>query len=395
MTDEKQHLVRTHLNQVLASIPFQRSPRCREFLQYVVERTIEGRSDLLKERCIGLALFGRKADYETADDSIVRVRANEVRKRLTQFYLRSTATGVQFGLAVGSYVPQITIRETGLASDPIEPAPRAAPLSLPDRRIRVAAAGLAVIVLTLLVFWFARGRTTPLEEFWKPVTGSARPALLWSSAGEFQRLSPRILRQLSRTEDLPVQVVVQPQEVEYIESQISSGNLHSIVSIFSILQRLGHVPEYRLGGEITLQEMGSRPLILIGAFSNPWVMQLNSSWRFQFTQDRPAIRDTQTPGRDWMLPASEPPSGFDATVDYALVTRVFRQDTRQVLIVAGGLKHFGTEAAGEFVSNPIYWRDAVSHLPKNWARRNVQVVLETRVIRKAASPPKVLAVHCW
>jgi len=77
------------------------------------------------------------------------------------------------------------------------------------------------------------------------------------------------------------------------------------------------------------------------------------------------------------------------------VTRVFRRDTRQVLIVAGGLKHFGTGAAGEFVTNPIYWRDAVAQLPKDWTRRNVQIVLETRVIRKAASPPKVLAVHCW
>jgi hypothetical protein len=141
--------------------------------------------------------------------------------------------------------------------------------------------------------------------------------------------------------------------------------------------------------------MGSRPLVLIGAFSNPWVMQLNSSWRFQFEPGRASIRDTQAPGREWFLPTTEPPSGFDATVDYALVTRIFRQDTRQVVIVAGGLKHFGTAAAGEFVTNPIYWRDAVSQLPKDWARRNLQVVLETRVIRKAASPPKVLAVHSW
>jgi hypothetical protein len=200
---------------------------------------------------------------------------------------------------------------------------------------------------------------------------------------------------LSRAEDSPVQLVVDPREVQHIESQISSGNLASIISISSLLQRLGSMAQYRLGGEITLHEMGSRPLVLIGAFSNPWVMQLNSSWRFQFVAERSAIRDTQTPGREWRLPATEPPSGFDATVDYALVTRVFRQDTRQVLIVAGGLKHFGTGAAGEFVTNPVYWRDAVSRLPTDWPRRNFQVVLETSVIRKAASPPKVLAVHSW
>jgi hypothetical protein len=361
----------------------------------VVEQTLEGRADLLKERCIGLALFGRKADYETADDSIVRVRANEVRKRLAQYYQRSTATGVQVELSVGTYVPQITVRETATPTIPADNSPEAAPPSPPAGRIRSAAAVLVLIAATGLVFWFARSPATPVEIFWKPVVDSAQPALLWSSAGEFQRLSPRILRELSRAEDSPVQVVVEPREVQSIESQISSGNLSSIISIFSLLQRLGSIPQYRLGGEITLQEMGSRPLVLIGALSNPWVMQLNSTWRFQFGPGRPAIRDTQTPGREWLLPATEPPSGFDATVDYALVTRVFRQDTRQVLIVAGGLKHFGTGAAGEFVTNPSYWRDVVSQLPRDWPRRNIQVVLETRVIRKAASPPKVLAVHFW
>lgn len=361
----------------------------------MVEQTLEGRADLLKERSIGLVLFGRKADYETAEDSIVRVRANEVRKRLAQYYQRTSATGVQFDLSVGSYVPQITVRETEPAAIPLEHSLKRAPTRSHGRRMRSVAAVLAVIAVGGLVLWFARGSATPVTLFWGPAIGSAQPPLLWSAAGEFQRLPPRILRELSRAEESPVQLVVEPREVQYIESQVSSGNLSSIISISSLLQRLGSTSQYRLGGEITLQEMGSRTLVLIGAFSNPWVMQLNSSWRFQFVPDRSSIRDSQLPGREWRLPLTEPPSGFDGTVDYALVTRVFRQDTRQVLVVAGGLKHFGTAAAGEFVTNSIYWRDAISQLPKDWSRRNLQIVLETRVIRKAAGPPKVLAVHCW
>jgi hypothetical protein len=191
-----------------------------------------------------------------------------------------------------------------------------------------------------------------------------------------------------------VQLRLESKDIERIESQVSSGNLHSIVSICELLHRMGRAPQYRVGGEITLQEMGSRPLILIGAFSNPWVMQFNPEWRYQFVQGRAAIRDTQA-GREWAPPAGEPRTGFDATVDYALVTRVFRPETRQVLIVAAGLKHFGTGAAGEFVTNPAYWREAAEQLPKGWWRRNLQVVLETRVVRKAAGPPKVLAVHSW
>jgi hypothetical protein len=169
----------------------------------------------------------------------------------------------------------------------------------------------------------------------------------------------------------------------------------AIVGICSLLQRMGRLPQYRVGGEISLHEMGGRPLVLIGALSNPWVMELNSSLRYQFAKGRASIVDTRTPGQEWTLPPNEPASGFDATVDYALVTRVFRADTRQFLIAAGGLKHFGTGAAGEFVTNHVYWREALAQLPADWPRRNLQVVLATRVIHKAAGPPKVLAVHWW
>lgn len=83
--------MRMHLDQVLLSTQFRRSPRCCEFLTYIVEQAVDGRTELLRERPIGLALFGRKADYETAEDSIVRVRANEVRKRLVQYYAQRPA----------------------------------------------------------------------------------------------------------------------------------------------------------------------------------------------------------------------------------------------------------------------------------------------------------------
>jgi hypothetical protein len=393
VTDETKQVVRRHLSEVVGSVPFRRSPRCREFLQYVVEQAVEGRVELLKERSIGLALFGRKADYETAEDSIVRVRANEVRKRLARYYEQASGSAVQFDISVGSYVPQITVRETA-ADDLTEPS--LAPRLVRQVQTRARILGLAVIGLVGLAFWLARPSPTPVDEFWRLVVNSSQPALLWSPAGESQRLPARVLRELDRAEGSPVQVRLEAKEVERIESQISSGTLHSILSISELLQRMGRAPQYRVGGEITLQEMGSRPLVLIGAFSNPWVMQLNSGWRYQFVHGgRPSIRDTQTQGREWALPASETQTGFDATVDYALVTRVYRQDTSQVLIAAGGLKHFGTGAAGEFVTNPAYWREAAAQLPKDWSKRNLQVVLETRVIRKAAGPPKVLAVHCW
>src|ERR1700716_397725 len=103
--EEERLAVRMHLDQVLQSAAFRRSPRCCEFLTYVVEQAVDGHAELLKERAIGSALFGRKPDYETAEDSIVRVRANEVRRRLLQYYEQRPQSEVQFDLSVGRYAP--------------------------------------------------------------------------------------------------------------------------------------------------------------------------------------------------------------------------------------------------------------------------------------------------
>src|SRR5450631_1261643 len=71
---------------ILASDPFRTSSQCRELLQHIVTHTLTAEYGLLKERVIGVSVFGRKTDYDPAGDPIVRVRAADVRKRLAQFY---------------------------------------------------------------------------------------------------------------------------------------------------------------------------------------------------------------------------------------------------------------------------------------------------------------------
>lgn len=98
--------LREALEVVCKSAPFRTSPKSREFLRHIVLRSLEGDTDVLKERLIGMALLGRDACYDTATDAGVRVRANDVRKRLNAHNesLDSTAQYC-FGLPAGTYVP--------------------------------------------------------------------------------------------------------------------------------------------------------------------------------------------------------------------------------------------------------------------------------------------------
>ncbi|MBS1821746.1 MAG: hypothetical protein JST61_07205 [Acidobacteria bacterium] len=85
---------------------FSASQRNCAFLRYVVSETLAGRSEEIKERILGKELFGRPITYDTGSDAVVRVRANEVRKRLGCYYdEHESQAGWRIQLPIRTYVP--------------------------------------------------------------------------------------------------------------------------------------------------------------------------------------------------------------------------------------------------------------------------------------------------
>src|ERR1700760_4199479 len=140
LTPEQTAAVREHLKEVLASQEFAGSKRSRDFLQLIIEHTLAGRRDNLRERMIGAEMFGRPIDYDTANDAVVRVKANEVRRRLAQYYAEEGAQdGVRIDLPTGTYVPEFHWEPDPdpVATDIISqdsPLPSAPLTQAPDRR---------------------------------------------------------------------------------------------------------------------------------------------------------------------------------------------------------------------------------------------------------------------
>ena len=83
---EEVTLLREHLQEIIEGKAFKGSHRSAQFLAFIVNQAITGRFDSLKERVIGVELFGRSPSYDTGEDAIVRVTATDVRKRLFQHY---------------------------------------------------------------------------------------------------------------------------------------------------------------------------------------------------------------------------------------------------------------------------------------------------------------------
>jgi hypothetical protein len=98
--------VRQQLDRLLAHELFRHSKRYPTFLRYIVEQTLEGSHVALKERTIGVVVFGRPPEYDTAGDPVVRNTASEVRKRIVQYYASELHKNeVAITLPVGSYIP--------------------------------------------------------------------------------------------------------------------------------------------------------------------------------------------------------------------------------------------------------------------------------------------------
>src|SRR5271156_4326118 len=110
-------LLQQHLREVIEGAAFKASHRSGQFLKFIVDQAIAGHVESLKERVIGIELFGRCPTYDTGEDAIVRVTASDVRKRLLQHYGKDGATSeFRISLPLGAYVPEIA-RRTGSSAN--------------------------------------------------------------------------------------------------------------------------------------------------------------------------------------------------------------------------------------------------------------------------------------
>jgi hypothetical protein len=116
---------------------------------------LNGEFEKLKERTIGIELFGREPSYDTGEDSIVRVTATDVRKRLFEYYARpGSGSPLRIELPAGSYIPEITqVSPAQTAHAPTETPVSVPPVSAPSRSWNWLAAGLALAALGLAT-WF-------------------------------------------------------------------------------------------------------------------------------------------------------------------------------------------------------------------------------------------------
>jgi hypothetical protein len=422
-TRRDREAVLLELQEVLASPHFCNSKRYPALLQYIVENTLAGKSDLLKERTLGVEVFDRPAAYDTNADTVVRYTAGEVRKRLSLYYHESgRKPAIQISLPAGSYIPEflhahdepddpgVHVVRADLAHDLAGPPhefdtlaswgvtdagfraavegegrPAAAPARRQSgvRRRRWLAFGM-VLAVAALAAWGWRFRAaqarTALNEFWVPVLRDQPVVMICTGGSVFAQNNFSGVTTAGKDIDYPF---------------ISIQSASAIADLSGLLARSnGATTQLQSAATTPLTALREHPVVFLGGYNNQWTLRLLQPLRFHFSPEAVAssIVDQARPGTHWERDHSLPYSSAD---DYALVARFRDATTDGWVVMLAGVGRNGTEAAAQFVTSPRYMELLRDWVGSDFSNRNVEAVLKVNVIDGKTGAPSILAAYIW
>ncbi len=371
------------LDRICGSAAFRGSRRSQQFLRFIVTETLRGHADEIKERTIATEVFGRGTNFEPGEDSLVRVKAHELRKRLDAYYESETDIYCRIEIPLGGYTPKFifTPRPASVTPDQLAEAVPATkinedpPASRYWSRRRVlwtSAALLGGMALGVDPIWQKlHAPVNRLNELWKPVFRTATPLVIF----------------------IPV---LKDRTTQEVTDRIGIGPAEALRRVVDFLDARQYPYHLRFGSEMNFTLLKEQPSLLLGGFSSTWTELMTKGLRFTMKWDQQrqkrAIIDSKN-GKSWI--SVNPTENGYAEVDYGLLSRIFNQETGQIAMIAGGLTTFGTEAAAEILSSGSDLDQVLQSAPANWQRMNFQAVVQTVIIGTTPSHPRIVAVHFW
>jgi len=414
-TDEQE--VRRELERVVTSRVFRGSHRCQAFLQYVVTNTLEGNGKSLKERTLAVHVFGREATEDLSEDSIVRVGAREVRKRLAQYYVDEGANdALRIELPAGSYIPTFQRHvpppaaefvETELPPQQIQPEPGAPVGRLRLGRKVLIVSAIILIACVTVVAWKAKsGPPRAFDTFWQPAFEGKAPLMIviahpivYQPSLKAQGLDAKRngypAPPVQRPINLPADSLNGSDFVPAMNQFVGFGDAEAAVRVSSLFAQHRVGSRVRLASRMDFNDLRGSRMVLIGAFTNRWTIDLTKSMRYRFeyqADGKPCIAEARA-GCRWTL-TTKADDGRSAE-DYILLCRLPHSATNGFMVVCAGLNGYGTEEAGRIISDAEALTPILKELPKYWPDRNLQIVLHVAVIGDAPAQSELVSVYSW
>ena len=446
VTEKDIPAVQRHLKDVIEGAAFKGSHRSGQFLKYIVDQAITGHFESLKERVIGVELFGRSPSYNTGDDAIVRVTASDVRKRLVQHYRRYGVTSeFRISLPLGSYIPEISHELYDQTSLPhtdkvvpqeptvtphedsmlrVEPMVLSEPSVAPPSEasdIRKSRSrqwiflGLLIATLNLAVwaiFWslaYRRANSSSSVLPWSVLFNPAHATQLITSDPNIVEIQGYTGEQISVSDYANHNYIPDPKklspEVQQFCRIILRGDKAAAVdtpiavSIAELAQASSHKINVHAARNIQLADLQNDDnFIFLGSpRSNPWSALFNDQLDFKFFFDKASgqeiIRNAHPVAHE--LSEYVPTAvGWATGQSYAIIALVRNPDQNGQVLLLGGANGEGTEAAGKLATDLPRLATALQRcdIPHTGTLQHFELLL--RVNTMAGSPTKAEVEAC-
>jgi hypothetical protein len=325
--------IRNQLQLLLNHLFFKNSPRSSKLLHYIVERSLnsDGENKPIKERTLGIDVFGRPPDYDTDEDTVVRGAASDVRRRIAQYYHEPGHEGeIQIDLLPGSYIP--TFHTSILTTSDSEIA------------------------------------SPQVNLFWKVIVDSAAPILL--CIGEWPL---DVTRMTLVDKDMVARLAA------FLVLNGRTFHLKACSSVTSDDIQLGST--ILVGGFPNRWTCSAMESLRFRFGGTPGV---DSIW----------IEDRKNPsGRQWCR-ASGVPSPVISR-DYAVFARYRELKTGHWVVLAAGLGALGTSVVGEILMSESSMEEWNKQAPSEWHFLNFEAVIAFDIVNGKAEAPQLQAIELW
>jgi len=360
------------IDRILMSAPFQKSANLHSLLSFLAEHSILGKADVLTERQIGIAVFGKPAGYSPAEDSAVRVHVRQLRLRIHEYFAQEGRNDtLRVDIPKGSYALEFHESESETSPKPIPAGPP--PETGKTRRSYLRA----------VLFWTALAAAAVCAIGWyRAANSAARSRVPWPLNAVVQPISPtRIvvsdgnlctMRPLA-SKEVTLEQYLQPGFVESLTpphldekfsrmmTYVASSELTSFadVAVVSALVKLAgpNSDQISLSSARSLdrRDLEKGNYIFVGsATSNPWVTLYYNRLNFQMVEEgiggRMFFRNRHP------LPGEQQEyEGLAHTgstgEDYATISLLPGEMGQGNVMILQGLRQEGTEALSVLLSD--------------------------------------------
>jgi hypothetical protein len=248
-----------------------------------------------------------------------------------------------------------------------------------------------------------------LNEFWAPVLQGSKPVLIYTgtnaiymptasfaykrehrqeheqSDGTMLYLSPLAPGETLTSADL------YPINYEFT----TVGDMSVNVRVASLLTAQHRSFDVRAGENISIGDLRESPSVLVGGYNNFLTLKLSHNLPFALdgSEDgRQPIQESGGTKRGWSERLDANRANGE---DYAIVARLLNSETGNPVIIVAGVTSFGTRAAGQFLTNAEALKALTATAPKDWANKNLELVLRTVVLKSDPGAATIVAARYW